>query len=383
MHRRDSVADGHSCVYDEYCFSRQNRTRTNFPDPGLLTSSRAGLKHDVESERRSGSDHGPMAVAADRHFVPVRLSRANPGFLAREPHPGLVLLESGPRFPSRRGGGVRRVSDGCSWRHVDDWRSVCRREAESTAAGGSRSSALGLRVAPARGTHGRGGLRNLASPAPRTKRDADRRIWAGHRSSAESRFAATVNDVPLPSTFPDPPSDRDIDLVVMGESSAAGVPFSSWLSLGSILTWKMSEAIPDRPIRPRVIARSGDTLEWQHRELTNLPRRPELLIIYCGHNEFTSRLAGSRDLAYYFDEWLPTGREMLVDQIERSSWVCGLIRETAEKCRIAIPPPPSDHRKLVDVPVYSSSEYSTLVTEFRRGWTPSCPMRSGSGRCRS
>ena len=182
----------------------------------------------------------------------------------------------------------------------------------------------------------------------------------------ESRFAATVNDVPLPSTFPDPPSDRDIDLVVMGESSAAGVPFSSWLSLGSILTWKMSEAIPDRPIRPRVIARSGDTLEWQHRELTNLPRRPELLIIYCGHNEFTSRLAGSRDLAYYFDEWLPTGREMLVDQIERSSWVCGLIRETAEKCRIAIPPPPSDHRKLVDVPVYSSSEYSTLVTEFRR-----------------
>ena len=182
----------------------------------------------------------------------------------------------------------------------------------------------------------------------------------------ESRFAATVNDVPLPSTFPDPPSDRDIDLVVMGESSAAGVPFSSWLSLGSILTWKMSEAIPDRPIRPRVIARSGDTLEWQHRELTNLPRRPELLIIYCGHNEFTLRLAGSRDLAYYFDEWLPTGREMLVDQIERSSWVCGLIRETAEKCRIAIPPPPSDHRKLVDVPVYSSSEYSTLVTEFRR-----------------
>ena len=117
---------------------------------------------------------------------------------------------------------------------------------------------------------------------------------------------------------------------------------------GSILTWKMSQAIPGRPIRARVIARSGDTLEWQHRELANLPRRPDLLIIYCGHNEFTSRLAESRELAYYFDEWLPTSWDMLVEQIERSSSVCGLIRETAEKCRIAIPPaierPPQTRR---------------------------------------
>jgi hypothetical protein len=191
-------------------------------------------------------------------------------------------------------------------------------------------------------------------------------FWRDMGRAPESRFRAIVKNMTLPSAFPDPPGDRDIDLVVIGESSAEGVPFSSWLSIGSMLIWKMSQAIPDRPIRPRVIARSGDTLEWQHRELANLPRRPELLIIYCGHNEFTSRLAGSRDLAYYLDEWLPTGWDMLVDRIERSSCVCGLIRETAEKCRIAIPPPQSGHRKLVDVPLYSSAEYSALLVDFRR-----------------
>ena len=116
----------------------------------------------------------------------------------------------------------------------------------------------------------------------------------------ESRFRTPVTDMALPTDFPDPPSDRDIDLVILGESSAEGVPYSNWLSLGSLLTWKMSQAIPGRPIRARVIARSGDTLEWQHRELANLPRRPDLLIIYCGHNEFTSRLAESRELAALF-----------------------------------------------------------------------------------
>ena len=68
-----------------------------------------------------------------------------------------------------------------------------------------------------------------------------------------------------------------------------------------------------------MIARSGDTLEWQHRELASLRRRPDLLIIYCGHNEFTSRLAESREPRYYFDDWLPTGWDMLVEQLEQTS----------------------------------------------------------------
>jgi hypothetical protein len=138
-----------------------------------------------------------------------------------------------------------------------------------------------------------------------------------------ARFPAPVDEFVLPTDFPDPPGEYDIDLVVVGESSAEGVPYSNWLSLGSILKWKLSEALPGRRIRPRVVARSGDTLEWQHRELERLARRPDLLIVYSGHNEFTSRLAASRDPEYYFDESLPTARDLFVHRLEQSSFLCG------------------------------------------------------------
>jgi len=191
-------------------------------------------------------------------------------------------------------------------------------------------------------------------------------FWRDTGSSPRSRFRTPVAEFALSTDFPDPVGDRDIDLVILGESSAAGVPYSNWLSIGSILIWKMSEAIPGRPIRPRVLARSGDTLEWQHRELTNLPRRPDLLIIYCGHNELTSRLAESRDLDHYDDQRMPTAWDMLVERIERASPLFGLIHETAEKCRIAIPPSSNGRRNLVDVPFYTSTEYNALLIDFRR-----------------
>ena len=55
---------------------------------------------------------------------------------------------------------------------------------------------------------------------------------------------------------------------------------------------------------------------------SRISRRPDILIIYCGHNEFTSRLADSRELAHYFDARLPSAWDMLVDQLERSSSLC-------------------------------------------------------------
>jgi hypothetical protein len=186
-----------------------------------------------------------------------------------------------------------------------------------------------------------------------------------HRA-AKARFLAPVAEFALPTDFPDPLGDRDIDLVILGESSAEGVPYSNWLSMASILKWKLSQAMPGRRIRPRVLARSGDTLEWQHRELANLARRPDLLVIYCGHNELASRLAESRDLDYYFDERLPSSWAMFVAQLERNSAVCSLIGETADKCRIAIPPPSHGLRTLVDVPCYTMTELQALVVDFQR-----------------
>ncbi len=201
----------------------------------------------------------------------------------------------------------------------------------------------------------------------RRTRHADRRIWPGISVKPTSRDSAHPSPTcPSGPIFPIRRAIARSTWSSWANRAAEGVPYNNWISPGSLLIWKMSQAIPGRPIRTRVFARSGNTLEWQHRDLPNLPRRPDLLIIYCGHNEFTSRLADSRELTYYFDEWLPSGWDMLVDRVEWSSSVCGLIRETAEKCRIAIPPATSGLRKFVDVPFYSSTEYNTLLVDFER-----------------
>jgi hypothetical protein len=190
-------------------------------------------------------------------------------------------------------------------------------------------------------------------------------LEANEPSRLSTRFAKPLREISLRTDFPDPPGDRDIDLLVLGESSAEGVPYQRWVSVGKIISWKLQQVIPDRPIRLQVLARSGDTLEKQHQILSNLNRRPDLLVVYCGHNEFYSRLWWSRDLDHYVVDQRPHRFRVIIDKLERRSSVCTLIREIADKCRIAIPPPSGTRRDLVDVPVYTAQEYHLLLADFR------------------
>ena len=186
------------------------------------------------------------------------------------------------------------------------------------------------------------------------------------RTDPATRVTIPPREVELPTEFPDPPGDRYLDLVVVGESSAEGVPYQNWLSVGQIVKWQLNEIIPDRPIRLKILAKSGEDLEQQHQRLASLERRPDLLIIYCGHNEFQARFQGTRDLRHYFDDQQPSLREILVDRVERLSPLCGLIREASEKCRVGIPPSSESPRRLVDVPAYTTLEYVTLLDDFCR-----------------
>ena len=134
-----------------------------------------------------------------------------------------------------------------------------------------------------------------------------------------------------------------------------------------IVAWQLKEAMPGRSIRVNTMAMSGQTLEIQHESLGTLKRRPDVLIVYCGHNEFSwAVLCIDATFDYYFDERLPTVWTFLADRIGDISAITGLIRETAEKCRIAIPPPYNGNRALVDVPVYTRTDYITLLIDFRR-----------------
>jgi hypothetical protein len=165
--------------------------------------------------------------------------------------------------------------------------------------------------------------------------------------------------------FPDEAGDGVIDLVVVGESSAEGVPFQRWLSIGALVKWQLEKSISNLDVRLETLARAGDTLEQQHEALAGLRRRPEILIIYCGHNEFSSRFFALRDLPYYSLDERTGGWGRFVELAERLSPLCGLIRRSADQCRIALPPPPIE-RDLVDVPVFAPGEYSRILADFRR-----------------
>jgi hypothetical protein len=189
---------------------------------------------------------------------------------------------------------------------------------------------------------------------------------AGDHEDPTFQFAPPTRQIDLRTDFPDRPGDRQIDLVVMGESSAEGVPYNRWVSIGKMVAWKLQEAIPGRHVELHVLARSGDTLEKQHQILSNLKRRPEVLIIYCGHNEFYSRLWWARNTPHYEVDQPLSRWNTITNQLSRFSSVCALLRGTANRCRIAIPPPADTSRSLVDVPNYTAREYQLLLTDFRR-----------------
>jgi hypothetical protein len=177
--------------------------------------------------------------------------------------------------------------------------------------------------------------------------------------------AGSPADPVLPTRFP-PAPEKTVTLVVLGESSAEGVPFNLYaLSAGSLVRWQLAELLPGRQFQLVNLASSGETLERQHRKLSTLAYRPDVLIIYCGHNEFSSRMPWSRDVPYYRDQKVPSFWEAVHARLERTSAFCGLIGQAADTCRVAIAPR-GGYRALVDAPAYTGAEFERLLADFRR-----------------
>ena len=164
--------------------------------------------------------------------------------------------------------------------------------------------------------------------------------------------------------FPDAADERTVDVLVLGESSARGVPYEHWFSVGDIVAWKLREAFPDRRFPVEHLAKSGLTLEQVHFWMGSLVRRPDLVILYAGHNEFDSRYHWGHSAWRYGDE-TPPPRVTLESWAREHSPLCRLIQQTADRYRMTLPPPPSPSRQLVDVPVYTESDYAARLQDFR------------------
>lgn len=158
----------------------------------------------------------------------------------------------------------------------------------------------------------------------------------------------------------------DVRVVVVGESSASGVPYQDRLSIGAIVGWKLQDALPNRKVRVEMLARSGATLAEMHAEFAELRYRPDVVIVYAGHNEFSARYSWSDGGSAYYDDlralrvW-----ETAVALPARVSAVCALMKEAADGVRIGAIPPPWVTRRLVDVPVYTPAEYAARRDDYR------------------
>jgi hypothetical protein len=182
----------------------------------------------------------------------------------------------------------------------------------------------------------------------------------------QRHLASHVAQLPrIPTRFDDPPNDRVVNVVAVGESSAYGTPFDRWLSVASIVAWQLERAIPDRRFEVEMQAWPGLVLEQMYDRLFRLKHRPDLMIVYAGHNEFQSRYRWDEGRAYYFDQERYGRRPLFLRIARRSSPLCRTIQDTLEKVLISIPPDRYITRKLVDVPVYTRSEYAERLRDFR------------------
>ena len=187
------------------------------------------------------------------------------------------------------------------------------------------------------------------------------KVWNAPPRSVPSPPA---RDPALPTTF-DESDNGEVSLVVLGESSAAGVSYQKRLSVGTIVAWQLGEVIPTRRFRAIVLAQPGDTLEGQYHALSKLRRRPDVVIVYCGHNEFYARVDWSRRVAHYPDQ--PPNLLERADLLgRRLSALYALLQRAADKYRIEQPPSARFIPRLIDVPSFTPAEFAASLAAFRR-----------------
>ena len=165
--------------------------------------------------------------------------------------------------------------------------------------------------------------------------------------------------VNLPAARP-----NEFPIVVLGGSSAMGEPYRPWISVGQIVAWQLGEALPARRFECEVLAFLGDSLEDQHRKLTSISRRPGMVIIYSGHNEFTSRFEEERD--GWLDEEPGSPLIRPVYRASTFSPFCRLAYELISKNRLDVGPSMAGRHQLIDSPQCSPAEAQEIFADFER-----------------
>lgn len=184
---------------------------------------------------------------------------------------------------------------------------------------------------------------------------------------------AALPDLPVGAQIPAPGEKSDVEIVVIGESSARGEPYGDpepphapWLSIGQIVGWQLEQIIPARRFHVTVVAVGGDTLEMQHKRLANIERKPDVLIIYCGHNEFHSRFNWERIVPFEDHTSDASAQSSAHRTRDWSTPLARMIREAIARNGVEVAPPPKVTRQLVDWPVCTHDERAEVLADFER-----------------
>ena len=177
--------------------------------------------------------------------------------------------------------------------------------------------------------------------------------------------ASAENQHPDPIADAQSGASEELELLVIGESSARGEPYHPWLSVGQIVGWQLERVFPGRRVHVDVRAEGGLTLQHAVNLLPKLTRRPDAIIVFSGNNEFQAPYGWSRNVRHYVEEG-PEHPLRLIELARSASSTATLILNTLDRLRGEKPPPPNITRELVDHPTCAPEEFAFLVKEFRR-----------------
>ena len=154
--------------------------------------------------------------------------------------------------------------------------------------------------------------------------------------------------------------------MVAGGSSALGVPYDGWLSVGAIIQHELQKVIPAHRFRIEMLAEKGATLEAMHRKLATLTERPDAIVIFCGHNEFLGRFSLANRVIYYTDERQEQPGQVWLERAGRYSPLYTLIRENLERRRVSVIPALllNAMDTIVGRPICTPEEASTVLEDF-------------------
>lgn len=153
-------------------------------------------------------------------------------------------------------------------------------------------------------------------------------------------------------------------VLVLGESSAMGTPFDPKLSVGQIVAWGLGRVLPGRSVDAEILAYGGAPLEGMHLLLAKLKRRPDVVLIYSGHNEFQARFAWARTPDYYADDAVRRPPPPRWKGVVEISPVGRSVLAAIESRKVSIPPPSRVTRELIDRPCCTKAEEAEVLERF-------------------